>query len=186
MGAGNYAPSTRARIADLITGMHVKTTDGGLVAANFTATAQTELFNIYGRIMVLQLFIEITAAADANATVVAFNTTFTTPVIALNGMCANSGSIASVGAHTRIMWIGGVVATAAIITDSAGLTDVVASGLGGNPHILGGETAAGANTVGTIGMLASTATQAATISATAHLYYIPMSNGAYAEAVSGV
>lgn len=179
----NYAPSTRARIADLITGMHVKTTDAVLVAANFTATAQTELFTIVGRIMVLQLFVELTAAADANATVVQFNTTFTTPVIALNSMCGDCASIASAGAHTRIMWIGGAVATSAIITDSAGLTDVVASGLGGNPHILGGETAAGANTAGTIGMLASTATQAATISATGHLYYIPMSAGAYAEAL---
>lgn len=179
----NYAPSTRARIADLITGMHVKTTDAVLVAANFTATAQTELFTVVGRIMVLQLFIEITAAADANATVVAFNCTFTTPTIAVNGMCANSASIASLGPGGRIVWPGGVVGTAAIITDSEGLTDVVASGLGGNPHIIGGETAAGANFAGTIGMLASTATQAATISATGHLFYIPMSAGAYAEAL---
>ena len=176
----NYAPSTRARIADLIMGMHVKTTDGVLVAANFTATAQTELFTIVGRIGVLQLFIELTAAADANATVVQFNTTFTTPVIALNSMCGDSGSIASLGAHTRITWVGGVVATAAVLTDSAGLTDVEGAG---KLHILGGETAAGANTVGTIGMLASTATQAATISATGHLFYIPMSEGAYASAL---
>jgi hypothetical protein len=180
MGAGNYAPSTRARIADLITGMHVKTTDAVLVAANFTATAQTELFTIVGRIAVVQLFIEITAAADANATVVMFNTTFTTPTIALNAMCANSGSIASLGAHSRIVWVGGAVATAAILTDSAGLTDVEAAG---KLHIVGGETAAGANTAGTIGMLASTATQAATISATGHLFYYPMSKGAYAEAL---
>ena len=176
----NYAPSTRARIADLITGMHVKTTDAVLVAANFTATAQTELFTIVGRIAVCQLFIEITAAADANATVVMFNTTFTTPVIALNAMCANSGSIASLGAHQRIVFVGGAVATAAVLTDSAGLTDVETAG---KIHILGGETAAGANTAGTIGMLASTATQAATISATAHLFYYPMSKGAYAEAL---
>ena len=179
----NYAPSTRMRIADLITGMHVKTTDGGLAAANFTATAQTELFTIVGRIGIKNLFIELTAAADANATVVAFNATFTTPVIALNGMCANSASIASLGAHGRITWVGGAVATAAVITDSAGLTDVEGAG---KMHILGGETAAGANTVGTIGMLASTATQAATITATAHLYYIPLSEGAYAEAIAGV
>jgi len=179
----NYAPSTRARIADLITGMHVKTTDGVLVAANFTDTAQTELFTVVGRIQVLQLFIELTAAADANATQVLFNCTFTTPVIGVNPMCAKCVSIANAAAHTRITWIGGVVATAAVITDSAGLTDVVAGGKGGNPHILGGETAAGANTVGTIGMLGDDATQVATISATGHLYYIPMSAGAYAEAL---
>lgn len=174
----NYAPSTRARIADLITGMHVKTTDGVLVAANFTNAAQTELFTVVGRIMLLQMFVELTAAADANATQVQFNCTFTTPVIAVNAMGAKCASIATKGAHTRITWVGGVVATAHVLTDSAGLTDVVA-----NPHILGGETAAGANTVGTIGMLISDATQAATISATGHLYYIPMSEGAYAEAL---
>ena len=176
----NYSPSTRARIADLIVGMHVKTTDGVLVAANFTATAQTELFTIVGRIGVSQLFIEITAAADANATVVMFNTTFTTPAIGVNAMCANSASIASLGAHSRITWVGGAVATAAVLTDSAGLTDVEGAG---KIHILGGETAAGSNTAGTIGMLESTATQAATISATAHLFYYPLSEGAYAEAL---
>jgi phage baseplate assembly protein gpV len=176
----NYAPSTRARIADLITGMHVKTTDGVLVAANFTDTAQTELFTIVGRLGVTQLFIEITSAADANATQVLFNVTFTTPAIGVNAMCAKCASIGSVGAHTRITWVGGAVATAAVITDSAGLTDVEAAG---KIHIVGGETAAGANTVGTIGMLADDATQAATISATAHLFYFPMSKGAYAEAL---
>ena len=176
----NYAQSTRQRIADLIMGMHVKTTDGVLVAANFTSTAQTELFTIVGRIAVMQLFIELTSVADANATVVQFNTTFTTPVIALNSMCGDCASIAALPAHGRITWVGGVVATAAVITDSAGLTDVDGAG---KLHILGGETAAGANTAGTIGMLASTATQAATISATAHLFYIPMSEGAYATAL---
>lgn len=176
----SFSPSTRRMIANLITGMHVKTTDAVLVAANFTATAQTELFTIVGRIAVSQLFIEITAAADANATVVMFNTTFTTPAIGVNAMCANSGSIASLGAHSRIVFVGGAVATAAILTDSAGLTDVETAG---KIHIVGGETAAGANTAGTIGMLASTATQAATISATAHLFYYPMSEGAYASAL---
>ena len=179
----NYAPSTRMRIADLIMGMHVKTTDGGLSTTEFTNTTQTELFNIVGRIGVMQLFIELTAAADANATTVAFNCTFTTPVIAVNEMQADCGSIASLGAHTRIVFVGGAVATALIITDTAGLTDVEAAG---KIHILGGETAAGANTVGTIGMLTAGATQAGTITGTAHLFYIPMSEGAYAEAVSGV
>lgn len=170
----NYAPSTRARIADLILGMHVETTAGVLVAANFTNPTQTELFNIYGRICLMQLFIELTAAADANATTVAINCTFTTPVIALNVMNAASGSIASIGAHGRITWQGGAVATVVTVTDSAGLTDVTP------PHtwqFLGGES-----TVGTIGMAAAAATQAATIAATGHLFYVPMSKGAYVTA----
>lgn len=179
----NYAPSTRARIADLILGMHVKTTDGGLVAANFTSAVQTELFTIVGRIAVRQLFIEITAAADANATQVQYNCTFTTPAIGVNAMQGACASIASAAAHTRITFIAGAVASVAVITDGAGLTDVETAG---RMQFLGGETAAGANTVGTIGMLISAATQAGSISATAHLFYVPMSNGAYAEAVAGV
>jgi hypothetical protein len=160
--------------------MHVKTTDGILLAAHFTATAQTELFTIVGRIGVLQLFIELTAAADANATLVAFNATFTTPAIALNGLCANSASIASLVAGQRIVCVGDAVATAASLTDGPGVTDV---NMADTMMILGGETAAGANFAGTIGMLASVATQAATISATAHLFYIPLSAGAYAESL---
>ena len=176
----NYAPSTRARIADLITGMRIKTADGILKAAHFTDTAQTELFTIVGRIAVVQLFVELTAAADANATTIAFNCTFTTPSIGAKEMQSDCGSIASLGAHTRIMFVGGAVATGLIITDSAGLTDVESAG---KLHILGGETAAGANTVGSIGMLTAAATQAATISATGHLFYYPMSEGAYATAL---
>lgn len=176
----NYNPSTIERIGDLINGLHVETTGGVLVAANFTTGGvQTELFNIYGRIGVMELFIELTSAADANATQVLFNCTFTTPVIGVNEMCAKCASIASLGAYGRIVYPGGAVATAAIITDSAGLTDVE---MAGKKAILGGVSAAGVNTVGTIGMLSSDATQAATIAATAHLFYVPMSPGAYATA----
>ena len=176
----NYAPSTRARIADLIMGMHVKTTDGILTSANFTTgDTDTTLFNIVGRIGVRQLFIELTVAASAHATQVLFYTTFTTPTIALNPMCGKCASIASLGAHGRITFVGGVVATAAVITDSAGLTDVE---MAGKMHILGGETTAGANTVGVIGMRASDATLDAGVRATGHLFYIPMSTGAYAAA----
>jgi hypothetical protein len=176
----NYSPSTRARIGDLLAGLHVETTGGVLVAANFTTGGiQTELFDIVGRIGVVNLFIELTSAADANATQVGFNCTFTTPVIAVNAMCAKCASIANLGAYGRIMWIGGAVATAAIITDSAGLTDVDPAK---KLAILGGVSAAGVSTVGTIGMISTDATQAATIAATAHLFYVPMSLGAYAAA----
>ena len=172
----NYNPSTRNRIADLINGLHVETTGGVLVAANFTTGGvDTNLFNIYGRIRVMQLFIELTADADANATQVLFYTTFTTPVIAKNAMCGKCASIASLGAYGRITFVGGAVATAAVITDSAGLTDVETAG---KSHILGGVSAAGVNTVGVIGMTSSDATQAATIAATGHIFYVPMSVGA--------
>lgn len=179
----NYNESTRQRLADMILGLHVNTTHGGLSATEFTNGTQTELFTVVGRIGIKQLFIELTATADANATTIAYNCTFTTPVIGVNEMQADCGSIANLGAGTRITFVGGAVATALVLTDSAGLTDVEAAG---KMHIIGGETAAGANYVGSIGMLGAAATQAATITATAHLYYVPMSPGAYAEAIAGV
>lgn len=179
----NYNESTRQRIADLILGLHVHTTHGGLGTAEFTIAAQTELFTVVGRIGIKQLFIELTGTADANATTVAFNCTFTTPTIAVNEMQADCASIATLTQGTRITFVGGAVATALILTDSAGLTDVEAAG---KMHIIGGETSAGVNYVGTIGMLAAAATQAGTISATAHLYYVPMSPGAYVEAIAGI
>lgn len=175
----NYAPSTRDVIGDMICGLHVETSGGVLIAANFTDTVQTELFTVFGRIGIKQLFIELTSAADANATQVLFNVTFTTPVIGVNALCAKCASIANLGAYGRIMLVGGAVATAAIVTDSAGLTDVE---MAAKMHILGGVSAAGVPTVGTIGMLGDDATQAATITATAHLFYVPLSVGAYAEA----
>jgi len=179
----NYEESTRQVIADQNLGLMVQTLDGGLSATEFTNTTQTELFNVYGRIAVMNLFIELTAAADANASTIQFNCTFTSPVIAKNPMGAACASIANKGAHTRIVHVGGAVATAAILTDSAGLTDVETAG---KLHFVGGKTAAGANTVGSIGILCGGATQAGTITGTAYLYYVPMHKGAYAQAVSGV
>jgi len=176
----NYSPSTRARIADLITGMHVKTTDAVLAAAAFTNAAQTEIFTVVGRIAVVQLFLEITGTFDANATTVAINTTWTTPAIGVNEMQADCGSLANLTQGVRVTFVGGAVATALVITDSAGLTDVESAG---KIHIIGGETAAGANYVGSIGMLGAAATQATTASATGHLFYYPMSEGAYAESL---
>ena len=180
MGVRNYSPSTRERIADLVLGMHVQTTGGVLVAANFTTGGtNTSIFNIYGRIGIKNLFLELTAAADANATQVLFYSTFTTPVIAINVMCVKCATIASLGAYGRIVYPGGVVGTSAIITDSAGLTDV---DMAGKMTIVGGESAAGVKTIGVIGMQASDATQAATIAATGHIWYVPMSPGAYITA----
>ena len=179
----SYNLSTRQTIADLTLGLHVQTTNGGLGTTEFTNGAQTELFTVVGRIALRQMFIELTAAADANATTVAFNTTFTTPAIGVNEMQADCGSIANLPASTRITYVAGAVATALILTDSAGLTDVEAAG---KMQFLGGKSAAGVLNVGTIGMLAAAATQAGTVTATAHLYYVPMDRGSYVEAIAGV
>ena len=175
----SYNLSTRGRIADLGLGLRVETTAGILGTAEFTDAATTDLFNIYGRIAVKQLFIELTSAADANVTTVKFRAEFTTPVIASADITGASASIANLAAYRRIVWVGGVVATGAVLTASAGITDVEAAG---KMHILGGVSGTGVLTVGKIQMTAAAATQAGTIAAAAYLYYLPMSQGAYAAA----
>jgi hypothetical protein len=175
----SYNLSTRGRIADLGLGLHVQT--GALGVAQFNhSTGEADLFNIYGRIALLQLFVELTSAADANATVCKFRAEFTTPVIASADLSGASASIASLAAYRRIVWVGGAVATATVLTASAGITDVEAAG---KIHILGGVSSAGVLTVGKIQLHSGTATQAGTIAATAHMYYLPMCKGAYASAI---
>jgi len=166
----NYAPSTRARIADLITGMRVETS----VLANLTYLHQDqwEAFNVYGRIMVLQLYWEAITVNGAGATLFQYNFTSTTPAVGVQPMGAVSASIAALAQGARCVWVGGAVATAHVITASAGISDVICV----NPHIIG--TADG---VGSIGFLTTTADA---VSGTHQhvLHYIPMDDGAYAEA----
>jgi hypothetical protein len=169
----NFNPSTRDMISAITGGLQLKTA----ILANATyllgtGNKQTELFNVHGRILLLQLYLEMITAASANATTVQFNCTFTTPVIALNPMGAACAAITSLGQGGRIVHVGGAVATAAVITDSPGLSDVTCT----TRQIVGGH-----EFIGTIGMLAAAADQA---SGTFRVImnYLPYSDGAYVEA----
>jgi hypothetical protein len=166
-----FNASTQKMLSYILNGMRVDTTE--LAGATYLLNGtQTELFDVYGRIMLLQLYLEITSALDANATTMQFNCTFTTPVIALNPMNAACASIASQGRGGRIVWKGGAVATNSVITDSAGLSDNICT----SPQIVGGI-----GFIGTIGMLGAAASQAqGKFIASAH--YVPMSDGAYMKA----
>lgn len=172
----NYAPSTRARIADLITGMHVKTSV--LANATYMIQGQVELFNVYGRIQVLQLYIEACTVFDAALTDIQFNFTSSTPTVAVQPMCAvNAGSLTGLAQGLRIVWVGGAVATACAITATAGISDLICV----SPQIIGTHDGTTAG-VGTIGQLTSVANQTSGTHQ-AHIYYIPMSDGAYVTAV---
>jgi hypothetical protein len=173
----NYSPSTIARIADIYAGIHVKT--GSIANATYLLTGgtQTEIFDVVGRVLVAQLFLEVETVCSAHATQVLFNCTFTTPSIAVNSMCAKCAAITSLGVGGRVVFVGGAVATNAVITDSPGLSDVVCV----SPHIVGGVTSAGVNYVGTIGILASDASQTSG-AVRGHIFYVPLSDGAYISA----
>ena len=172
---GNYAPSTRERISDLVDGMRVET--GTFAAATYvnhtTNTGQFELFQVNGVIRLMGLYVEAITVFGAGAAVVSFTYTSSSPVVAVAEICDACASVATLAEGTRIVWPGGVVATAAIITASAGITDVSPSG---SEHLIG--TYGG---TGTIGMLTATATIASG-TARAFLSYVPKEKGAYVVA----
>lgn len=170
----NYNPSTIARIGDLVNGIRVDTS----VLANLTYLHQDqwEIFNVVGRIKIHNLFGEVTVVCSNNATQVLFNYTSATPVIAVQPLCAKCASIAQLAVGERISWLGGAVATAAVITATPGISDINVT-----PQIVGGVATDGSNFVGTIGILSSDADQASG-SCRFTIFYTPMSDGAYVSA----
>ena len=176
-----YSPSTRARMADLTMGLHTQTAEGILLDAHFTIANQTELFNFYGRIAILQLFIEVTTAFAAVGTTFQFNVTHTVPAAAtVNAMNAKTASCASLSAGSRIVFVGGIVATASVVTAGNAASDVT---MAGKKVIIGCVDGAGIVSYGTIGMLIADGTQNATCGATAHIYWAAMSPGAYVTSI---
>jgi len=166
----NYSYSTIARIGDLVNGIRVST--GTLAAVTYINQAQHELFNIYGRIKIHELFSEITVVLGAQGALVQYNFTSTTPAIGVQPLCAVSASVASLAVGERIAWIGGAVGTAAVLTATPGITDVARTS-----QIVG--TAGG---VGTLGILSTTASVTSG-SFIASIFYTPMSDGAYVTAI---
>jgi len=170
----NYAPSTRARIADLIAGMRVDT--GSLAAATYmqhSGTPQHELYTVSGSILLLNMFLEITTSLHSDLSQIAFNATFSTPSATVEPFSTKCVSVASLGAGHRIVWGGGVLATAATITTTPGISDFAAV----SPIIIGSKD--GLGTIGTLGSDATTTSGAMFCS----LFYIPLSDGAYVEAL---
>ena len=167
----NYSPSTIEVVGDLQNGLRVDTAI--LSAADYlkTGPTQTEIFNVYGRIRIHSLFGEVTTVLANNACVLYYTFTSTTPVIAVAPLCAASGSLAQLAVGERIMWVGGVVATAAVLTATPAISDVNPT-----PQIVG--TVSG---VGTIGINTATAT-VATGAIQFSIFYTPMSDGAYVSA----
>lgn len=173
----NYNPSTIARIADIGLGIQVET---GVLSANTYfnhaggAASQHELFTVKGRIILLGLFHEvITTDFSAQAAQAAWNATFSSTAYTVQPIGTKCASVASLKIGHRIVWGGGVLATAATITTKPYLSDFAAV----TPMIIGGR-----NSVGTIGMLGSDAT-IATGSFFCSLRYLPDSDGAYVEAL---
>ena len=169
----NYNPSTIARIGDLVNGIRVSTS--ALAAATYmlTGPTQTEIFNVYGRVKIHELFGETATAAFSNhACVLKYTFTLSSPVIAVADLCSVCASLAQLAIGERISWIGGAVATAAVITATPGITDVARG-----TQIIGVESG-----VGTVGINTATASITGTATVKFSIFYTPMSDGAYITA----
>lgn len=170
----SYSPSTIERIGDLINGIRVDTSNLAAATYMLTGPTQTEIFNVYGRIKIHELFAEVaTAAFSNNACVLKYTFTSSSPVIAVADITSVTASLAQLAIGERIAWIGGAVATAAVLTATPGITDVARI-----PQIVG--VSAG---VGTIGINTATASITGTATVKFSLFYTPMSDGAYVTAV---
>jgi len=174
----NYAPSTRARIGDLILGMRVDTSNVDVSDGLHLHRAQVEDFNVYGTILLMHLFMEVETVLGAGGAL--FQYTYSCPLhtggaIASTKLGLVSLSITGITEGVRVIWGGGAVAGSNhTITGSAGVSDQ-AVGLG-NPIIVGYRDA-----VSTIGHFTTTAD--ITTGVVFHsLFYVPMSDGAYVEA----
>lgn len=170
----NYNPSTIARIGDLVNGIRVDTSSLAAATYMLTGPTQTEIFNVYGRIKIHEMFGEVaTAAFSNNACVIKYTYTSTSPVIAVADLTAASASLAQLAIGERMAWIGGAVATAAVITATPGITDVARI-----PQIVGVKSG-----VGTIGINTATASITGNATVIFSIFYTPMSDGAYVETI---
>ena len=172
----NYSPSTIARIADIKDGIRVDT--GALIATTYcdhtTASGQHELYTLIGRIWLHNLFFEVvTADLSANVTTMVWNATFSSTAYTVQPLGTKCSSISGLKVGHRIVWGGGILATAATITTKPYISDFAAV----TPLLLGGIDA-----VGTIGSKAEAATMT-TGYLKCSLFYTPASDGAYVEAL---
>ena len=171
-----YSYSTIDSIGDLTNGLHVETTVYDVVASwKGTVPVQLEIFNIFGRILVLQLFIEMVTQATGGATILQFNATWTDPAAATIEPISNeAATVENLAAGSRLVWKGGAIATVPVSTVLAGggISDDIAA----TRQILG--CVDGTGSIGTVPSIADMTAG----TAQANIFYAPMSKGAYVTA----
>jgi hypothetical protein len=168
----NYAPSTQARIADLVYGMKVETGDVLGPALSTANPTKLTLFNVVGgRVLVTQFIAEATETFVGVGALIKFAFTPTGGVqVDLTAVSLDAGSGAWAAGIRLILGaaIGGSTTFSAVGASVAKAAD---------PYVLGDVS-------GTGGALLSHATTAAFTDGTARfsLWYIPLDAGAYVTA----
>ena len=159
-----------ARIGDITGGVHVKT--GTIENTVALPSGAYDIFTVYGRVRILGLDIEAVTAFAADATLVKFRFTSTTPSVGISDISAASLSIASIPIGAKVVWRGTAVATAPdVMATQAGIawpTDWMDVG-----HTAG------------VGIITATSSIAAQTSGSCrfNIYYLPISEGAYVVAL---
>jgi len=167
----NYNRSTMNHIADVHCGVRLDT--GVVTCLARMTSASHNPFNIFGRVRINHLFIEAITIWGAQAGTVLFNHDAIDPATAvkpLSGACASV--VGQLAEGLRIVFVGGAVATAAVITATAGISDVICE----SPHVVG--------TKGGYGYVGYQNTGAAVTSGTMQvtICYAPMDEGSYMTA----
>jgi hypothetical protein len=166
----NYNLSTINRIGDITRGVQVKTS----VLANTVAllSGTVSIFNVYGRIRIVGLNCEAITAFAADATLLKWRFTSTTPSVGISDISGASLSIASLVIGGRVMWRGGAVAAVPDVNQPAQASVAVVEDWMDVGH------------TGGVGVISAVSSIAAQTSGTCqfNLYYFPISDGAYAEA----
>ena len=171
----NYNPSTRNRIADIKDGLLVETTD---MAFGVFGAAQAELFTVYNRIKIHAMWLEVTATSLVGAgALMNFTWTSTTPTVALQDISAASLTVHGMDRGERVIFPGVSLATAAILS-TEGVTFFPTD----MDFMVGIAPSATVTSVGTIGLLPTIAVLTVG-TAKAGIYYTPVDDGAYVEAL---
>src|SRR3990172_9526317 len=168
----NYSPSTIARIADIKYGLRVDT--GLLAATGWGAIAVWPLFTVVnGRVLVNQLVGEITTVLSNNATLVKY---YFTPTAGVQvDLSAISLTIAQLAVGKRIL-------AAGTIGGATTFSGVGASMAQPTPYIIGMVGPLGVAPGGVIGIESTTAALTSG-AAKFSVWYVPLDEGAYLQAV---
>lgn len=171
----NYNPSTIARIGDIKNGIFVQSSES--IFSVWGEKVQRYYFEVHNRVVIHALFAEVTETI-AGAVQTVYNYIQDTPSIALQALSTVHASINAYVPGSRVTYIGGSVAAAAI-TSANGAVSYLPSTI---PTILGVTPLAGVESVGRIGFLSSVA-DATDGTLKFGVLYTPLDAGAYIKAL---
>lgn len=177
MGAGNYSPSTVARIGDINRGMQV---DSEILTGtvSFVTTVPIYVFTVGGRIIIRSLFFEV-MSTWAGATLLRFVWKSTIPAVTVQDLSGDCTSLDTFAAGRRVVLVGTLTSTPAVVLPvTPGITTNImcASMMVGNA-----TSAAGVQQVGQIGCTPTVTSTGGTGKFT--LLWVPVDADSYAEAL---